>query len=104
MQGYRDGIPIGLGYFAVAVSLGIAARDYGFSAGQGFLASLITYASAGQYMGFALYATNATLIELIILTFIINARYLLMGAALNQRMPEGTPLMRRVLVGTCITD
>ena len=104
MQGYRDGIPIGLGYFAVAVSLGIAARDYGFSAGQGFLVSLITYASAGQYMGFALYATNATLIELIILTFIINARYLLMGAALNQRMPEGTPLMRRVLVGTCITD
>lgn len=104
MQGYRDGIPIGLGYFAVAVSLGIAARDYGFSAGHGFLASLITYASAGQYMGFALYATNATLIELIILTFIINARYLLMGAALNQRMPEGTPLMRRVLVGTCITD
>lgn len=104
MQGYRDGIPIGLGYFAVAVSLGIAARDYGFSAGHGFLASLITYASAGQYMGFALYATNSTLIELIILTFIINARYLLMGAALNQRMPEGTPLMRRVLVGTCITD
>lgn len=104
IQGYRDGIPIGLGYFAVAVSLGIAARDYGFTAGQGFLASLITYASAGQYMGFALYATNATLIELIILTFIINARYLLMGAALNQRMPEGTPLLKRVLVGTCITD
>ena len=104
IHGYRDGIPIGLGYFAVAVSLGIAARDYGFSAGQGFLASLITYASAGQYMGFALYATNATLIELIILTFIINARYLLMGAALNQRMPAGTPLLRRVLVGTCITD
>lgn len=104
IQGYRDGIPIGLGYFAVAVSLGIAARDYGFTAGQGFLASLLTYASAGQYMGFALYATNAGLIELIILTFIINARYLLMGAALNQRMPEGTPLYKRLLIGTCITD
>ncbi len=104
LNGFRDGIPIGLGYFAVAVSLGIAARDYGFTAGQGFLASLMTYASAGQYMGFALYATRTTLIELIILTFIINARYLLMGAALNQRMPEGTSLLRRVLVGTCITD
>ncbi|MBR0400199.1 MAG: AzlC family ABC transporter permease [Mogibacterium sp.] len=104
INGYRHGIPIGLGYFAVAFSLGIAAREYGFSAAQGFLASLVTYASAGQYMGFALYATNATLIELIILTFIINARYILMGFALNQRMPEGTPLRTRLLVSSCITD
>lgn len=104
IQGYKDGIPIGLGYFAVAVSLGVAARNHGFSAIHGFIASLITYASAGQYMGFALFATNATLAELIILTFIINARYILMGFALNQRMPEGTPLSRRMLVGTCITD
>ena len=35
---------------------------------------------------------------------IINLRYILMGFALNQRMPEGTPLGTRVLVGTCITD
>ena len=104
MQGYRHGIPIGLGYFAVAFSLGIAARDYGFSAVQGFISSLFTYASAGQYMGFALYATNTTLAELILLTFIINARYILMGFALNQRMPEGTPLSTRLLVGSCITD
>ena len=75
MQGYRHGIPIGLGYFAVAFSLGIAARDYGFSAVQGFISSLITY-----------------------------ARYILMGFALNQRMPEGTPLSTRLLVGSCITD
>ena len=104
MQGYRHGIPIGLGYFDVAFSLGIAARDYGFSAFQGFFASLITYASAGQYMGFALYATNTTLAELVLLMFIINARYILMGFALNQRMPEGTPLSTRLLVGSCITD
>ncbi len=104
VNGYKSGIPIGLGYFAVAFSLGIAARSYGFSAAQGFLASLLTYASAGQYMGFALYATNAALIELVLLTFIINARYILMGFALNQRMPEGTALHTRLLVSSCITD
>lgn len=104
MQGYRDGIPIGLGYFAVAVSLGVVARDCGFNAFQGLLASMMTYASAGQYMGFTLYAAGATLLQLVLLTFIINARYILMGFALNQKMPEGTPLLRRVLVGSCITD
>lgn len=103
-EGVRVGLPIGLGYFAVAFSLGIAARGYGFTPFQGFLSSLITYASAGQYMGFSLYAANGTLLQLIVLTIIINLRYILMGFALNQRMPEGTGVGRRVLVGSCITD
>ena len=88
----------------MAFSLGIAARGYGFTPLQGFLSSLITYASAGQYMGFSLYAVNGTIFQLIILTVIINLRYILMGFALNQRMPAGTALFKRVLVGSCITD
>ncbi len=104
MAGVRVGFPIGLGYFAVAFSLGIAARGYGFSAFQGFLASILTYASAGQYIGFSLYALNASLLQLVILTVITNLRYILMGFALNQRMPADTPVMTRMLVGTCITD
>ena len=104
IEGVKAGFPIGLGYFAVAFSLGIAARDYGFSALQGFIASLFTYASAGQYIGFSLYAADGTLLTLIILTAITNLRYILMGFALNQRMPEGTSLGTRMLVGTCITD
>lgn len=104
LEGVRVGFPIGLGYFAVAFSLGIAARGYGFTPFQGFLSSLITYASAGQYMGFSLYAVNGTILQLIILTVIINLRYILMGFALNQRMPAATALSRRILVGSCITD
>ncbi|MBQ9272316.1 MAG: AzlC family ABC transporter permease [Mogibacterium sp.] len=99
-----DGIPIGLGYFAVAFSLGIAAHSYGFGPVQGFVASLLTYASAGQYIGFSLYAANATLVQLVVLTVITNLRYILMGVTLNQRMPEGTSVATRVAVGTCITD
>ena len=104
LEGAKVGLPIGLGYFAVSFSLGIAARGYGFNAFQGFLASLLTYASAGQYIGFSLYAVNATLIQLIVLTVITNLRYILMGLALNQRMPAETALSRRILVGSCITD
>lgn len=104
LEGMRDGIPIGLGYFAVAFALGITARNAGFTAFQGFLASAGVYASAGQYIGFTLYAANATVLQLIIMTVITNARYLLMGLALNQRLPEGTPLWKRILTGITITD
>lgn len=84
--GMRDGIPIGLGYLAVSFSLGIAAQNAGLSPFQGFLASLLCNASAGEYAGFTLIATGATYIEVAIITFITNARYLLMSCAMSQCM------------------
>ena len=56
----RDGIPIALGYLAVSFSLGIAARNAGLTAFQGFLASLLNNASAGEYAAFTLIAANAS--------------------------------------------
>ena len=53
-EGMRDGIPIALGYLAVSFSLGIAARNAGLTAFQGFLASLLNNASAGEYAAFTL--------------------------------------------------
>ena len=44
-RGFCDGIPIGLGYLAVSFSIGIAARNIGLNAFQGFLMSLLNNAS-----------------------------------------------------------
>lgn len=60
-EGMRDGVPIALGYFAVSFSLGIAARTAGFTPLQGFVASLLNNASAGEYAAFALIASGATI-------------------------------------------
>ena len=57
-DGMRDGFPIALGYFAVSFSLGIAARHAGFTPMQGFLASLLNNASAGEYAAFTLIAAQ----------------------------------------------
>ena len=104
LNGMRDGLPIGLGYFAVAFSLGIAAKDAGLSAFQGFLASLLTNASAGEHAVFNLIRASAPYIEVALITLITNARYLLMGCALSQRMSPETPLIHRLIVGFDITD
>ena len=103
-EGLKAGIPIGIGYFAVSFSLGIIARDCGFNAFQGFLTSLTSYASAGQYVGFTLYGEGATLLQLVIMMIVTNARYLLMGVALNQKVREGTSLLHRIMIGLSITD
>ena len=58
-NGMRDGLPIGLGYFAVSFSLGIAAKNAGLTWLQGFFASALCTASAGEYAGFSMIAACA---------------------------------------------
>ena len=45
LKGLKDGIPIALGYFAVAFTLGIAAKNAGLTAFQAFITSALTNAS-----------------------------------------------------------
>lgn len=103
-DGMRDGIPIALGYLAVSFSLGIAAKNAGLSVFQGFLASILTNASAGEYAGFTVIATMATYLEMFLVILIANSRYLIMSCALSQRMHPNTPWYHRLLVGFDITD
>ena len=103
-EGIRDGIPIGAGYFVVAFSLGIVARNAGLTPWEGFVASFLNNASAGEYAGFTLMAANTSYLELAIVTLIANARYLLMSTALSQRFSPKTGTLHRVLVGFDVTD
>lgn len=103
-EGMKDGIPIGLGYLAVAFSLGIAAKRAGLTTFQGFLASILTNASAGEYAGFTVIAEKAAYFEMALFTFIANARYMLMSCALSQRMSPDLPFWHRFVVGFSVTD
>ena len=103
-KGLRDGIPIALGYFAVAFTLGIAAKKAGLGAFQAFLASGLTNASAGGYAAFTLIGSGAAYIELAITELIVNARYLLMSCALSQKIAPETPLFHRMLMAFDVTD
>lgn len=104
IEGMKDGIPIGLGYFAVAFSLGIMATKAGLTAGTGFLTSLLINASAGEYAGFTVMAENAAYITMIVITIVVNARYLLMSCALSQKFDPQTPFFHRLGVGFYLTD
>ena len=104
MNGLRDGVPIGLGYYAVAFSLGIIARKAGLNAVEGFFNSLLSRASAGEYAGLSMIIAHAAFIETFLVSFITNARYMLMTTALSQRFSPKTPMLHRIGVAFCITD
>lgn len=103
-RGIRDGMPIALGYFAVAFTLGIAARNAGFSALQAMVESLTNNASAGEYAVFSLVSAGAGYWEVAVMTLVANARYLLMSCSLSQKLAPETPLRHRMLVAFDVTD
>ncbi len=103
-EGVRDGIPIALGYLAVSFTLGIAARNAGLTTFQGFLAALLTNASAGGYAGFLLMSSGGTYWEMAVVTLIANARYFLMSSALSQKIGPDTASGHRFIIGYAVTD
>ncbi|MDD6202459.1 MAG: AzlC family ABC transporter permease [Lachnospiraceae bacterium] len=103
-NGMRDGIPIALGYFAVSFTLGIAAKNAGFTPLQAMIVSLTNNASAGQFAGFTLISAGAGYLELAVMILVANARYLLMSCALSQKLDSKTSLLHRMLIGYDVTD
>lgn len=104
LEGLRDGVPIAVAYFAVAFSLGIIAVKAGLTAPMGFVSSFFTRASAGEYGTYSLIAAGAAYVEVVVMGVVINLRYMLMSAALTQKIAPGTPWWQRLLMACCITD
>lgn len=104
ISGLHAGIPIGLGYLAVSFSLGIAAKNAGLTPFQSFLTSVLCNASAGEYAGFTLIAAGAGYIEIALMMFVVNARYLLMSCAMSQRTAPDMSGIHRALMSYFITD
>ena len=104
LRGIKDGLPIGLGYFAVSFALGITARNAGLDWLQAGLCSLLINASAGEYAIFNMIASGAGLLTTSLMTVIANARYLLMSFAMSQKLDPKTGLLHRLGVGFDLTD
>ena len=104
IQGLRDGTPIAMGYFAVAFSLGIIAVKAGLTAPLGFISSFFTRASAGEYGTYTLIAAGAAWGEIVAMCLVVNLRYMLMSAALSQKIKPGTAWGHRLMMAACITD
>lgn len=103
-KGLRHGIPIALGYLAVSFTLGIAAKNAGMTALQATATSLLVNASAGQYAGFTVIASQGSYLEMAVMIVVANARYLLMSCSLSQKLSNEFPFFHRFLIGFDVTD
>lgn len=102
--GLRHGIPIGLGYFAVAFTLGITAKNIGLSAVQAAGMSFAMHASAGEFAAFQIMEAQSGYLNMALTELVINLRYLLMSCALSQKVSEKVKTGPRFLMSYFITD
>ena len=103
-RGAKDCLPIAAGYFACAFAIGIAAKNAGLNAVEGFFASLLGNASAGEYACFTVIAADAPYVEMVLVTLVANARYILMSCAISQHIAPRTPWYWRLLIGFDLMD
>lgn len=103
-RGLKDGVPIGLGYFAVSFTFGIMAVGAGLRTGDAVLISLTNLTSAGQFAGIGIIAAGGSYWEMALTQLIINLRYCLMSFSLAQKLERGVPQWHRYVVAFGVTD
>jgi len=62
-NGFKNGIPIFLGYLAVSFTFGIAARNAGLTSLQAIVISATNLTSAGQFAAIGVIAASSGYIE-----------------------------------------
>ena len=103
-RGLRGGLPIGIGYFSVAFSFGIAAVSMGISWWEAVLISFTNLTSSGQFAGIGIIAASGSYLEMALTQLIINIRYTLMGISFSQKKAESFRGAKLLVLGHCITD
>jgi 4-azaleucine resistance transporter AzlC len=73
--------PIVMGYVPVGFAYGVLAQKAGISPLNTVLMSLIVYAGASQFIAVGLFADHVPAITVILTTFIVNLRHLIMSSA-----------------------
>lgn len=90
-------IPVLLGYLAIGTGFGLLLVSKGYPVWFAPLMSLVMFAGAAQYIAVGLFASGASLFEMLLVTLVVNARHLAYGFSLISRY-RGLPWYRWYLV------
>ena len=97
LRGARDSISLMVGVFPTGIAFGIAARAYGFSTTDTCLMSLLVFAGASQFIGIAMIASGAGLLEVAVTTFFVNLRHVMFSSSLSVYLRDTSKVLLSLL-------
>ena len=86
------GWPICLGYFPIGIAFGVIAQKAGFTPWEIAFMSVVVFAGSAQFIGVSMLAGGAGLLPVVMTTFMVNLRHVLMSSSLSLHlgdMPRG---------------
>lgn len=103
-QGVVTGIPITLGYIPVAITFGVLAMQSGLTLVELTMMSAFVYAGASQFMGVNMIVAQASMVEIVIATFVLNFRHFIMSLSFMNSISDHVSLKGRFGVSLGLTD
>jgi len=100
-QGCKVGLPVAFGYFSISVTFGVLAVQNGLTALESTAMSIWVFAGASQFIAVSLIA-SAGWMEIVLATFILNLRHLLMSTTLARSIKTST--WKAAILSFGITD
>ncbi len=94
-RGFITGLPVFFSYLPIAITFGLLTRAAGLEMLQTFSFSALVFAGASQFVALNLLNLGAGFLEIIITTFLVNLRHLLMSASLYTKIidPRLIPIL-----------
>lgn len=83
IQGCKRALPVVLGYLPIGFAYGVLAGKADISATNTILMSILVFAGSAQFIAVGLFASGAGPATIILTTFIVNLRHMLMAASLS---------------------
>ena len=103
LAGLKAGTPIIIGFVSVATAYAVLAGKAGLFSWQTIMMSATVFAGASQMIAVTMLAQDSSIALIILATFIINLRHLIMSTCVMTRLKDA-PLPARLLAAFGVTD
>lgn len=103
LLGVKAGLPVVLGFIPVAIAYAMMAGQSGLSMSETVMMSAFVFAGASQIMAVGMVAHDASIFAVVMATFILNLRHLMMSTCVMNRL-KGTKAGMKLLLAFGVTD
>lgn len=86
IAGFFAGLPICLGYVPLGLTLGVLGQKAGLSPVEMGVMSVFVFAGSAQFIAVAMIMESASPLSIVMTTFIVNLRHLLMSSSLSLKV------------------
>ena len=103
LLGAKSAIPVVIAYLPMGIAYAITARSAGLYILETIMMSVCVFTGAGQMLAAQMLVEHADLVAIVIATFVINLRYIIMSTCVVNGL-KGSPLYLKMMATFGVTD